>query len=61
MLERKSFWGAATGAVVAVVWATLGGQAVLLAAVLAAVGWLVGLVLDRPDILISLLQRLQER
>jgi uncharacterized membrane protein len=57
----KSLLGAAAGALTAVVWVAFDGRAVLLMIALAALGWLIGMVFERPDILINLLQRLQER
>jgi len=57
----KSLWGAAAGALTAVVRVAFDGGAVLLMVALAALGWLIGMVFERPDIFINLLQRLQER
>ena len=53
--------GAVLGAVIALVWVGFGGLAVLLVIGLAAVGWVVGMVLQRPDFFIGLLERLQQR
>ena len=53
--------GAALGALVAIVWVAFGGLAVLLVLGLAAAGWLVGIVMQRPDYFIALLERLQQR
>ncbi|MGI8795537.1 MAG: DUF2273 domain-containing protein [Acidimicrobiia bacterium] len=61
MLTRKSWVGAATGAVLAIVWAALGFGAVLLVVALTALGGAIGVVIDRPDRVIAFLQRMQER
>lgn len=53
--------GAALGALVAIVWVAFGGLAVLLVIGLAVAGWAVGMVLQRPDFFIGLLERLQRR
>ena len=61
MLTNKSLWGALAGALIAIIWVAFDGLAVLLVIGLAAAGWLVGMIFQRPDVLISLLQRLQDR
>jgi len=61
MLTNKAFLGAMLGALVALIWVTFDGSAVLLVAGFAAIGWLLGMVLQRPDFFIGLLQRLQDR
>lgn len=53
--------GAIAGALIAIVWVAFDGSAVLLVAGLAAVGWLIGMIFERPDLLISVLQRIQDR
>lgn len=61
ILKNKGLWGATIGAIVAIIWSALDGTAVLLLIGLAAAGWLIGMVFQRPDVLIAWLQRLQER
>ena len=61
MLSNKGIVGALAGALIAIVWVAFDGTAVLLLIAFAAIGWLVGTILQRPDILIDLLQRLQDR
>lgn len=61
MLTNKAILGALVGAAVALIWVAWDGAAVLLVVGLAAAGWLVGMVFQRPDVLIGLLQRLQDR
>ncbi len=61
MLTNKALWGALAGALVAIVWVTFDSSAVLLVIALAAVGWLIGTIIDRPEVFIRLLQRLQDR
>lgn len=61
ILRNTGLIGAALGALIAIVWVALGGAAVLLVLGLAAAGWLVGMIFQRPDFVIGLLQRLQER
>lgn len=51
--------GALGGALVALVWIVWGAGAAALMVVLAALGAAIGWVLDRPDAAIGLLQRLQ--
>jgi uncharacterized membrane protein len=53
--------GAALGAIIAIVWVAFGGLAVLLVIGLAVAGWVLGMVLQRPDFFIALLERLQRR
>ena len=53
--------GLVAGVVVAIVWAALGLGAALLAIVLGGLGYLVGLLVERPEALIAVLERLQER
>jgi uncharacterized membrane protein len=61
IIRNSGVVGAALGALVAIVWVAFGGLSVLLVLGLAAAGWLVGMVFQRPDLLIGLLERLQER
>lgn len=61
MLNDNATRGAIAGALLAIIWVTLDGGAALLVAALATTGWLVGTILDRPDVLIEWLQRLQDR
>lgn len=61
MPTSKALWGAVVGALVAILWTALGGAALLLIAGLATIGWLIGAVLDRPERVIRVLERLQER
>lgn len=61
MVTRKSLVGAAAGAVLAIIWAALGLGAVLLVLALAALGGTIGLAIERPERVIDLLQRMQER
>lgn len=61
MLTNKAILGALAGALVAIVWVAWDGAAVLLVLGFAAIGALVGMVFQRPDVLIGLLQRLQDR
>jgi len=61
MSTNKAILGALAGALIAVIWVAFDGGAVVLVAALAAVGWLIGNVFERPDILIGMLQRLQDR
>lgn len=61
MTGHKALWGALGGALIAIIWVAFDGAAVLLVAALAAGGWLIGMVFDRPDLLIGVLQRLQDR
>ncbi len=53
--------GAALGALIAIVWVAFGGLAVLLVLALAGAGWVAGMVMQRPDFFIGVLQRLQQR
>jgi len=59
--DVKSVLGTILGAVVGVLWVTLGGGAVLVVIALSGVGGLIGVVLDRPEIAISWLERLRDR
>lgn len=61
LFRNTGLIGAALGAIIAIVWVAFGGLAVLLVLGLAAAGWLLGMVLQRPDVLIGLLERLQQR
>ncbi|MDH5293810.1 MAG: hypothetical protein OEW91_09035 [Acidimicrobiia bacterium] len=61
MTNNKSLLGAVAGASIAVVWVAFDGGAALLMIALAIVGWSIGMIFERPDIFINLLQRLQER
>ena len=60
-IRNSGLIGAALGALVAIVWVAFGGLSVLLVLGLAGAGWLLGMVFQRPDLLIGLLERLQER
>ena len=61
MTLTRSALGALIGALVAIVWLTFDGGAVLLVGALGGAGWVLGTVLDRPETLIRVLQRLQDR
>ena len=61
LTKKRSLWGALAGVVIAVIWVGLGGAAVGIAIGLAALGWVIGTVLDNPDGLIKLLERLKDR
>lgn len=61
MLNNKALWGALAGALIAIIWVAFDGAAVLLVIAFAAIGWLIGMIFQRPDVLIGLLQRLQDR
>jgi uncharacterized membrane protein len=61
MAISKPIWGALAGALLAILWVAFGGGAVLLVIALAVVGALIGVLLEHPGALISLLERLQER
>ncbi len=60
-IRNTGLIGAALGALIAIVWVAFGGLAVLLVLGLALTGWLIGMIFQRPDFLIGLLQRLQQR
>ncbi len=61
LTKKRSLWGALAGVVIAVIWVGLGGAAVGIVIGLAALGWVIGFVLDNPDTLIKLLERLKDR
>ena len=61
LTKKRSLWGALAGVVIAVIWGGLGGAAVGIAVGLAALGWAIGTILDNPDGLIKLLERLKDR
>ncbi|MXZ31123.1 MAG: hypothetical protein F4078_04010 [Acidimicrobiia bacterium] len=61
LTKKRSLWGALAGVVIAVIWVGLGGAAVGIAVGLAALGWGIGTILDNPDGLIKLLERLKDR
>lgn len=61
MLTNKAIWGALAGALLAIVWVAFDGGAVLLVVGLAAVGWLIGMIFQRPEVFIGLLERLRDR
>ncbi|BAN03589.1 hypothetical protein [Ilumatobacter coccineus] len=61
IIRNTGLIGAALGAIIAIVWVAFGGLAVLLVLGLALAGWLVGMIFQRPDFVIGLLQRLQQR
>lgn len=61
LFHNTGLIGAILGAIIAVVWVGFGGLAVLLVVGLAVAGWVLGMVLQRPDIFIRLLERLQQR
>ena len=60
MHVSKALIGTLIGATIAVLWVTFDGGAVALVAALAAVGWLLGSLLEDPGRLIALLQKLQD-
>jgi len=57
----RTIIGAATGAIVALIWIAFDTKAVLLLAALTGIGALIGVALDRPQRLIDILERLQDR
>jgi uncharacterized membrane protein len=59
MTVNRSIIGALVGIGVAIVWSVLGAESLLLVAVLAAVGFGIGWVLEHPKGLIELLRRLE--
>lgn len=61
LTKKRSLWGALAGVVIAVIWVGLGGAAVGIVIGLAALGWVIGRILDHPDALIRLLERLKDR
>lgn len=61
MPSSRSLIGAVAGALLAILWIVFDGGAVIFVASLSALGWLIGYVLEKPDALISVLERLQER
>ena len=61
MPTSKAIWGAVVGALVAILWIALGGATLLLIIALTAIGWLIGATLDRPEGVIRVLERLQQR
>ncbi len=61
MLTSRPLLGALAGALLAIVWIVFDGWAVLLVAGLAVIGWLIGSILDKPDVVIRMLERLQNR
>lgn len=61
IIRNTGLIGAALGALIAIVWVAFGGLAVLLVLGLALAGWLIGMIFQRPDFLIGLLERLQQR
>lgn len=61
MFNSKATKGATAGTLIAIVWVAFGGAAALLVAALAAGGWMLGMIFDRPDILIGWLQRIKNR
>jgi uncharacterized membrane protein len=61
LFRNTGMIGAALGALVAIVWVAFGGLAVLLVVGLAVAGWAVGMVFQRPDFFIAVLERLQRR
>ncbi len=61
MLTNKATLGALAGAAIALIWVAWDGIAVLVVVAFAAIGWLIGMIFQRPDVLIGLLQRLQDR
>ena len=61
LTKKRSLWGALAAVVIAVIWVGLGGAAVGIAVGLAALGWGIGTILDNPDGLIKLLERLKDR
>ena len=61
LTKKRSLWGALAGVLIAVIWVGLGGPAVGIVIGLAALGWIIGTILDNPDTLIKLLERLKDR
>ncbi|MCY3842640.1 MAG: hypothetical protein OXH69_03760 [Acidobacteria bacterium] len=61
LTKKRSLWGALAGVLIAVIWVGLGGPAVGIVIGLAALGWIIGMILDNPDTLIKLLERLKDR
>lgn len=61
LFRNTGIIGATLGAIVAIVWVAFGGLAVLLVLGLAAAGWIAGMVMQRPDFFIGLLERIQQR
>ena len=61
MRTNKALWGALAGALIAVVWVAFDGSAVVLVAGLAFLGWIIGMIFERPQFFIDLLQRIQDR
>ena len=61
ILSSKAVLGALVGASIALIWIAWGGAAVLLVVAFAAIGWLIGMIFQRPDVLIQLLERIRDR
>jgi uncharacterized membrane protein len=61
MFTNKAIQGALLGALIAIIWVAFDGGAVLLVVGFATIGWLVGMALQHPDVLIGFLERLQDR
>ena len=61
IIRNTGLIGAALGALIAIVWVAFGGLAVLLVLGLTLAGWLIGMIFQRPDFLIGVLERLQQR
>ncbi|GEM_PF-6985625 len=58
--ERKAVAGGLIGSMVGLVWVTLGGWAVLAMVSLGILGGLIGWMLDRPETVITWLERLKQ-
>ena len=61
LTKKRSLWGALAGVLIAIIWVALGGAAVGIVIGLGALGWIIGSILDNPDTLIKLLERLKDR
>lgn len=61
MTTNKALLGALAGALIAVIWIAWDGAAVILVAALAAAGWMLGMIFERPDVLIAWLKRIEDR
>lgn len=61
MTISRALVGTLVGATIATLWIVLDTGAVAIIIALALVGWLIGTMIDRPDVFIGLLERLQDR
>lgn len=55
----RSIFSAAVGIALVVIWVTLGAWVAIVAALVGALGFAIGAVLDKPQGLIEFLQRLE--